>query len=244
MSEFVYVERYKLPAGLLAVLVNGAFFALIIFGVSWRATPPQPMVVDMWESLPEMKVTPLAADLPPVAPVVEPPKSIKPVQPVPVKAAEPALPNQTDIALAEKRKKEEKQKETEKELQRKKKIEQEETTALQRKEIEEAERARVQAEQTTANNSIVNDYKSRILAKIKRKIKWPEEGRITAVYEVTLLPDGSVLESKLVKSSGNEAYDRQTASAIEAAQPLPLPPADQALFSQFRKLQLKFSPTE
>ncbi|MEQ1812833.1 MAG: cell envelope integrity protein TolA [Candidatus Nitrotoga sp.] len=120
---------------------------------------------------------------------------------------------------------------------------QEAAKARKLQETEQAEQARAQPEELTAGNSIVNDYKARILAKIKRKIKWPEEGHITAVYEVTLLPDGSVLESKLVKSSGNPAYDRQTESAIELAQPLPLPP-DQALFSQFRKIQLKFSPTE
>lgn len=268
MNELVYVERYKLPAGILAVLVNGLFFAFIIFGVSWRVVPQPPIVVDIWESLPEMDISPLPVEPPPATPPKEIPEPVKvptPTRPVPVKTVEPALPGKAEIELAEKKKK----KEEEKEAQRKKKAEQEAMKALKLQEIaqeavkalklqeaaqeaakarkqqeaEKAEQARAQSEKLAAKNSIVNDYKARILAKIKRKIKWPEEGHIIAVYEVILLPDGSVLESKLVKSSGNPAYDRQTESAIKLAEPLPLPP-DQALFSQFRKIQLKFSPTE
>ena len=254
MNEFVYVERYKLPAGILAVLVNGLFFAFIIFGVSWRVAPPQPMVVDIWESLPEMDISPPLVEPPLAVPpkeIPEPAKVPTPTRPIPVKTVEPTLPSKAEIELAEKKKK--KEKEEEKEAQRQKKAEQEAMKALKLQEAaqeavkarkqQEAEQAREQSEKLAASNSIVNDYKARILAKIKRKIKWPEEGHITAVYEVTLLPDGSVLESKLVKSSGNPAYDRQTESAIKLAEPLPLPP-DQALFSQFRKIQLKFSPTE
>ncbi|MEQ1812831.1 MAG: cell envelope integrity protein TolA [Candidatus Nitrotoga sp.] len=276
MSEFVYVERYKLPAGILAVLVNGLFFAFIIFGVNWRVAPQPPMVVDIWESLPEMDISPVPVEPPLATPPKEMPEPAKvptPTRPAPVKTVEPTLPSKAEIELAEKKKKEK-----EEEAQRKKKAEQE-AKALKLKEAEqeaakalklkeaeqeaakvlklkeaeqeaakvlklqEAEQARVQSEKLAARNSIVNDYKARILAKIKSRIKWPEEGHITAVYEVTLLPDGSVLEIKLVKSSGNPAYDRQTEAAIESAQRLPLPP-DQALFSQFRKIQLKFSPTE
>ncbi len=271
MNEFVYEERYRLPAGILAVLVNGLFFAFIIFGVSWRVVPQPPMVVDIWESLPEMD-TPLPAEPPLAIPPQEPPEPVKvPTQtlPVPVKTVEPTLPSKAEIELAEKKKKKEKEVEEEKEAQRKNKAEleamkalklqeaaqeaakvlklqeaaQEAAKARKLQEAEQAERERVQSEKLAASNSIVNDYKARILAKIKSRIKWPEEGHITAVYEVTLLPDGSVLEIKLVKSSGNPVYDRQTEAAIESAQRLPLPP-DQALFSQFRKIQLKFSPTE
>ncbi len=271
MSEFVYVERYKLPAGILAILVNGLFFAFIIFGVSWRVAPQPPMVVDIWESLPEMDIAPLSVEPPLATPpkeIPEPAKVPTPTRPSPVKTVEPILPSKAEIELAEKKKKIEK--EEEKEAQRKKKTEQEAMKALKLQEAaeeaakalklqeaaqeaakarklqeaEQVEQARVQSEKLAASNSIVNVYKTKILDRIKRKINWPEEGRITAVYEVTLLPDGSVLESKLVTSSGNPAYDRQTKLAIELAQPLPLPP-DQELFRQFfRTIQLKFSPTE
>ena len=272
MNVFVYEDRYKLPAGILAVLVNGLFFAFIIFGVSWRVVPQPPMVVDIWDSLPEMKA-PVPVETPPAIPPREFPEPVNsPAQtvPVPVKTVEPSLPGKAEIEQEEKKKKKEKELENERAAQRKKKAEleamkalklreaaleaakalklqeaaQEAAKARKLQEIEQAERERLQSEKLAASNSIVNDYKAKILAKIKRKIKWPEEGHITAIYEVTLLPDGSVLESRLVKPSGNPAYDRQTESAIESAQPLPLPPADQALFRQFRKLQLKFSPTE
>ena len=257
MNEFVYVERYKLPAGILAVLVNALFFAFIIFGVSWRVVPQPPMVVDIWESLPEMDIAPLPVEPPLTAPpkeIPEPAKVPTPTRPVPVKTVEPTLPSKAEIELAEKKKEKEKQKEDEKEAQRQKQAEQEAMKALKLQEaaqeaakarkLQEAEQARAQSEKIATSNSIVNDYKARILTRIKQKIKWPGEERITAVYEVTLLPDGSVLEIKLVKPSGNPAYDRQTELAIKLAEPLPLPRADLNLFSQFRKIQLKFSPTE
>ncbi|MEQ1674362.1 MAG: cell envelope integrity protein TolA, partial [Candidatus Nitrotoga sp.] len=253
---------------------------------SWRVVPQPPMVVDIWESLPEMDIAPLPVEPPLAAPpkeISEPAKVPTPTRPIPVKTVDPTLPSKAEIELAEKKKKIEK--EEEKEALRKKKSEQEAMKALKLQEAaqeaakvlklqeaaqeaakalklqeaaqeaeqarklqesEQAERARAQSEKMAASNSIVNDFKAKIHARIKRNIKWPEEGRITAVYEVTLLPDGSVLESTLVQPSGNPAYDRATKSAIEAAQPLPLPkPHDPALFRQFfRNIQLKFSPTE
>ena len=54
MSAIVYSEPHKLPAGVLAVAVHGALFALLYFGIHWQAQPPQGMVVDIWESLPEV----------------------------------------------------------------------------------------------------------------------------------------------------------------------------------------------
>ncbi|MDH4285015.1 MAG: protein TolA, partial [Gallionellaceae bacterium] len=63
MSALVhsYPEPYKLPAGLLALAVHVAFFVLIYFGVSWRAEPPQGMVVEIWESLPKAEAEPVKA---------------------------------------------------------------------------------------------------------------------------------------------------------------------------------------
>ena len=69
--------------------------------------------------------------------------------------------------------------------------------------------------------------------------KVPEDA--TAVFSVTLLPGGSVLEAKLDKSSGNAAYDSAVENAIRKAVPLPLPP-DVQLFREFRELRMTFKP--
>jgi len=92
----------------------------------------------------------------------------------------------------------------------------------------------------------VNEYQAKIKAKIRRNIVMPPDVRDDALAEfsVTLLPDGSVLlPSKLIKSSGNAAYDHAVERAILKSQPLPLP-ADVAMFDKFRKLKLKFKPVE
>jgi colicin import membrane protein len=52
-----------------------------------------------------------------------------------------------------------------------------------------------------------------------------------------------VLPPRLVKSSGNPAYDNAVERAILKSDPLPLPP-DVAMFNRFRELDLVFKPTE
>jgi colicin import membrane protein len=53
------------------------------------------------------------------------------------------------------------------------------------------------------------------------------------------LPTGEVLTIRLVKSSGNSAYDAAVERAILKSSPLPLPPS-RDLFS--RELKLTFRP--
>jgi colicin import membrane protein len=50
-----------------------------------------------------------------------------------------------------------------------------------------------------------------------------------------------VLGAKLLKSSGNVAYDAAVERAILKSSPLPLP-ADASLFNRFRDLKLGFQP--
>jgi colicin import membrane protein len=69
-------------------------------------------------------------------------------------------------------------------------------------------------------------------------------GNPEAVYQVTLLPGGDVLDARLTKSSGVPAYDAAVRKAIMAAQPLPVP-HEPALFQQYyRRITLKFRPRE
>ncbi len=82
-------------AGVLALLVHGVFVLLLVFGVSWQTQQPAPVMVDLWQALPE-----------PPAPAVEPPP-IPPEPPVPV-VKEPVVkevppPKAPDIALEKKK---------------------------------------------------------------------------------------------------------------------------------------------
>ena len=46
-------EPGSLLAGVLALLVHIVFIALLIFGFDWKAEPPEGMVVDLWQDLPQ-----------------------------------------------------------------------------------------------------------------------------------------------------------------------------------------------
>ncbi len=106
---YSYPEPYKLPAGVLALAVHAAFFALLYFGVNWHNDQPQGMEVDIWSDLPSPQVEPVIVvpPPPPPMPLVEP---VKPIQ-MP-KLAEPVEPPKADIEMAVKKKTESKIAET------------------------------------------------------------------------------------------------------------------------------------
>lgn len=250
MSATAYQEPYRLPAGILAVAVHGAFFALLYFGFTWQTQPAATMSVELWRSLPEVAVAP------PVQHRVE--EVVQPVQPEEVV--------KPDIALPEKKKMQVKP--VEKKLPPPKPIEKKplpakpaETKAVAPKPVEskqveqkpvepqpdaaEQQAARERAAQAAAVGRVVDEYNARIQNKIRSNIVEPpgvvKDAR--AEFAVTLLPGGSVLNAKLVKPSGNAAYDSAVERAIIKSQPLPLPP-DMTLFNRFRELKLGFRPAE
>ncbi|MEQ1555813.1 MAG: cell envelope integrity protein TolA, partial [Gallionella sp.] len=102
-----------------------------------------------------------------------------------------------------------------------------------------------QAEQAAAVGRIVDEAMSKISSKIRRNIVMPPDvaNEAQAIFAVTLLPGGAVLNARLAQSSGNAAYDNAVERAILKSQPLPLP-ADASLFNRFRELKLKFKPVE
>ena len=241
-----YPEPYKFPAGLLALVVHGAFFALLYFGFAWQTQPPAAMSVDLWQSLPDEIAVPVV-QAPPVVqspPVVPPVPEVKPapppavtkpdivmpakkleIKPVEVKPVHPVEPKKAEVKPQPK---------------------------PQPKPAEpspaEREAARVQAEQAAqaaAAGRVVDEYMVKISSKIRRNIVMPPDvlNDARAEFSVTLLPGGTVLTARLTQSSGNAAYDNAVERAILKSQPLPLP-ADAGMFYRFRELKLKFKPVE
>lgn len=230
-------ERGRLPAAALAIAVHLIFLAFLIFGVNWKTEQPEAMVVDLWSA----PVVPPAAEVKPA-----PPKPAKPeVQPQP----QPQI-SKADIELKE-RLKEQKRQETERRRAEEKKAQevlrqQQIAAEAQRLVEEEARLAReTQARQAAELARVVDDYKARIEAKIRRFIVLPPDVPPSAQteFDVVLLPSGEVLAVKIKRSSNHKAYDDAVERAIYKAQPLPLPP-DPALFSKFRELSLRFRPGE
>ncbi len=233
MSATVYSEPYRLPAGILAMVVHIVFFALLYLGFNWNRQPfsPATMSVELWPDLPD-GVTAAPVN-PKVAESVKPPPQEKIIKP--------------DIAMPDKKKPDLKAVEVAKprpDTPKPAEVNPEARLAEQKAASAQAERIKQQEEQTAAINKLVDEYKAKITAKIKRNIGPTNVERdASVIFLVTLLPGGAVLKVELKKSSGNEAYDNAVERAIRKSDPLPLPP-DVQLFNRFRELNLVFKPTE
>ncbi|HKB83807.1 MAG TPA: hypothetical protein VKD04_11455, partial [Burkholderiales bacterium] len=102
-------EPGRIASGALAVVVHLMFFGLLVFGISWQKKVASPIVVDLWQDLPE---PPKKVSLPPEPPkpapklVVPPPKPVTEVRkeppPPPVPKVETPKPSAADIELKEK----------------------------------------------------------------------------------------------------------------------------------------------
>lgn len=245
-TALAYSEPYRFSAGLLALIVHLAFFALLYFGVHWQSRPPESFVVEMWDNLPDTEVGSERAT---------PASKLEPMPPRRVVA--PALPPaKADIEVRDKKN----SKADTKEKPDKKNQAKEKAAAMrdaERKELEawskkveqehartDQEQKRIRAEVNVATQVQVERYQDLIRNKIRRKIiklaDVPDSAEV--IFKVTLLPDGMLMDNPvLVKSSGIRAYDEAVERAILAAEPLPVP-ADVSLQKTFRELKLSIRP--
>jgi colicin import membrane protein len=247
MSAWAYeTPNDKAIASALALVVHALFFALLVFSVTWQKHERAAMVAELWGSLPSPKseVPPPKAEPAPPEPKVEPRPQPKP-QP------------RAEIDLREKKEKQRMAKEQEL-AEKKKRQEREQAEALKLKQAREAAEAkRLAQEQADALNKLaqqqaaaqareVDKYKQAIATHIKRRIIEPPnlQGNPQVELDVTVLPGGEVLGVKTRTPSGQPAWDNAVERAILKAQPLPLPPPDSPIFSNFRELNLKFRPKE
>ena len=113
--------------------------------------------------------------------------------------------------------------------------------ASQSRQIQE-ELARVAgAKASAARNKAIEAYIEKIRAKVKGNIVLPPgvSGDPFALFYVDQLPDGSVIEVRLKRSTGNAQLDAAIERAIQKSSPLPRPDKPE-LFN--RTLELKFYP--
>ena len=230
-ATLTYPEPYRFSAGMLALTVHLVFFSLLYFGFRWHAQPPEEFVVEMWDSLPENVEQPA------------PPSRMEPI-PQP-RVVPPALPPvKADIEVRDKKNKKAtvKEKAASKARQEAERRELEAYSERVRKTVQ-IEQARIRAEVSTATRVQVERYQDMIRNKIRRKMKAvadvPESAE--AIFKITLLPDGTVMDVELFKSSGFPAYDNAAERAILLAEPLPMP-TDVSLQKMFRELKLSIRP--
>ena len=251
MSATIFDEPYQIPAGLLALLVHGLFFAWLYFGFTWQAQPVETVSVELWQSLPEEEIAPpvLATPVEATPPPQQSEPLVKPEIVLPDKDIKKKVEEKPVVIVIEKPKVVVKpSKAIEIKPLPKVPVVQKPTEAERRASMaaQQAEQAaRDKAAQDAAIDAVVNEYQAKIKNKIRRNIVKPPDvpDDALAEFSVTLLPDGSVLSQVLKKPSGNAAYDSAVERAILKSQPLPLPP-DAALFKKFRDLKLKFKPVE
>lgn len=240
-----YREPYRYSAGALALMVHVAFFALLYFGVRWQSQSSESFTVQMWDSLPDTQVVPSQEPPPPPPPQpakVEPAPPARVVPPVlpPVKAEIQVRDKKSRKAEAKARQDDQKAKAAARARQE---AERRELEAYSEK-IRQAEQQRVRAEVSTATRVQVERYQDMIRSKIRRKMKAVADvpDSAEAIFKVTLLPDGMLMDDPvLLKSSGFPAYDDAAARAILSAEPLPVPD-DVSLQKMFRELKLSIKP--
>jgi colicin import membrane protein len=222
----------------LSAFVHIALAAVLVLGVRWQVHAPDTVTVDLVEAPP-----------PPVeAPKPPPPKVEPEIKPEPPRVVKP------DIAIREKPKpkpKPEVKPKPDPNFQKRLR----EQVALEQKALDQQRQerelrellARKQAEaaraQAAARTKALNEYIVRIQAKVKSNWILPPDlqGNPEAIFHVVQLPTGEVLSTRLVKSSGNAAYDAAVERAILKSSPLPLP-ASRELFE--RELKLTFRPQD
>jgi colicin import membrane protein len=128
------VKPGRLPAAILAVLVHLLFIGFLIFSVNWRSHPPPPVMADLWEALPPPRVKHVVQPQPTPKPQPKP-------KPEPVVEPQPPQPK-PDIALKEKKRKEQLMREQQAQLEQQKQLEekQRKQEQLQQKKLEAQQR--------------------------------------------------------------------------------------------------------
>lgn len=239
----------KWASAALAAFVHGLLAMLLFYGIRWQTHAPEVFEVALVRAPAQAAPTPPTPPTPPPpAPVVEPTPPPPVVKPEPKPAPPPQKP---DITIKEKEKPKPKEtprpKLAETKIQDNKQLKdalQRETTRIEASKLDQDMARLKEAQAAAARSRAQNAWSDQINAKIKRKIVRPPNlsGNPEAIFEVNLLPDGSLVgEPRLKKSTGNPTLDAAIERAIMAAEPLPKP-EDPLVFQ--RTLLLKFRPLE
>lgn len=159
-APFVSRPGSSLAAGALALGVHAVFVLLLVFGVSWQTQHPAPVMVDLWEALPEAA----PPEVQPPEPQPEP--EVAPPPPEPVKVPEPApkavvreapAPKAPDIALEKKKADAERLKQL-KAMQ-----------AAEEKALEEAARAEAEAMKKARDKQLADQKKRELLRQMEEE---------------------------------------------------------------------------
>jgi colicin import membrane protein len=241
-------EEDLAPALVLAVAVHVLLAVVLTFGVRWQSRAPEVVQVELWQP-PPPPPPPVAVTKP------EPPKPAPVVQPKP----EPRI-EKPDIAIKAPAKPKPKPKpEVKPKPEAKPKPAAKPDDAALRRLLAEALQREQQQFAAERERQAIKDQLTRDAAnarfkgiaawvdkvrdKIRGNIVLPPDikGNPEALFLVTQLPTGEVLQARLVISSGHAGYDEAVLRAILKSSPLPKPDSP-GLFE--RALKLTFRPKD
>ena len=246
--------RGKHVAWVLTLAMHVGLAAFLIYGIHWQTKPPETVSVDLVRSLPPINAVPPAPTVEPdKPPVVEPPPKPAPELPkiqTKVAPAKPApVPVKPDIAVKEKPKPPVEKplpvvtpppnpfaKQLEEETRR---LDKQKVASQAEKEFESLR----QAQAIGARKKLTDAWISQIQAKVRGNIVLPSQvkGNPEAVFEVTQLPSGEILNVRLKQTCGIPALDSAIERAILKSSPLPKPDRPD-LFE--RALELRVRPVD
>lgn len=234
----------------LAVLAHTLLVAALTWGVSWKHdTQIVAVEAELWASVPVQAAPPLVEEPPPppTPPVPEPAKAEPIVSNADIALAREKERKAKEKLLKEKLEKEKRDKEKlaqekkaadekkQKELAAQKAEQlkaQQETKLADKRRQENIQRmtglAGASGGPSATGTALKSagpsaSYAGRIVARIKPNIVFTEElvGNPTADVEVRTSPDGTIVGRKLLKSSGNKAWDEAVLKAIDKTEVLP-----------------------
>ncbi len=206
------LSRQNVAAGLLAAAVHGLFLLLLFFGLSWQIHAPQPVMAEIWQTLPEPMPVAKPQPLPSPEPAPTPEKQPEP-------RPEPELADRAvDIALEKKKQEQlEKKKQAEadalarkkaEELKKQELLQKQKELALQKQQLqadekrrrEESLKAELDLEKEMARQEIEQQKRdlARKQAEIKRRetLRQEEEALQRQMMEESLAGEAAQLKAK------------------------------------------------
>ncbi|MBU3549868.1 energy transducer TonB [Polynucleobacter sp. MWH-Berg-3C6] len=237
----------------LSLIAHLGLVAFLVIGISWNNSTPSGVEVELWDSVPQVQSTPEpemktvvkeeAADIavkkkkvekepPKKEAVKETPKTVKPPPPKekeqPKKAEAPKALSPAEVKA---------------------------NAAAEKVRADQLARLRAAAGAEGGSGGTVGSgvggggnappgWTDKVIKKVKPLIVFNAEsvsGNPAAVIQVTLAPDGAILSTSVLTSSGNSAWDRAVLLALSRAESLPKD--DNGKIPQ-REVKLTFKPKD
>ncbi|WP_457673061.1 cell envelope integrity protein TolA [Thiolapillus sp.] len=143
---------------------------------------------------------------------------------------------------AERKRREEEKRLAERKRQEEEKARQAEIARQEAELQRQIEARRQAAARRAARQKAVDEWSTKIRQAITNRWVFPPGAKnLQTEVRIRLLPDGDVLDVKIIRSSGDVAFDGSVERAISKAKPLPVPPPETGLFDEFREMRLVFS---